>query len=49
MTLRRVVLTLVLVGASVWCTGLVVKAYSERERATHPPNASAPGEVPPAR
>lgn len=42
MIFRRTALSLVLVGASVWCTGLVRQAYSEQRQQSDPPAASAP-------
>ena len=46
MVLRRTVLSLVLVGASLWCTGLVRQAYSEQQREIEPPNAATPVAAP---
>jgi hypothetical protein len=46
MALRRTVLSLVLVGASAWCTGLVKQAHSEQQQLADPPAQAEPVAAP---
>jgi len=46
MILRRTILSLVLVGASIWCTGLVRQAHREQQLGIDRPNDSTPVAAP---